>query len=161
MYDRQHRKGQSSSQSAYTPAKNQFAPSKFMVQAKQEERQPVSAEEYEQIKASDGNYFDSSIVTNRPTPKIPRVQPKLKIGQVGDKYEQEADQVAQKVVQSIDTAKTSTVQAKEEQEDKKPANSQEEEQKKKEEEDDNIPKGGIGFKVPNIKPSGNREGTVR
>ncbi|HLP88507.1 MAG TPA: DUF4157 domain-containing protein [Nostocaceae cyanobacterium] len=113
MYHKQHKNNQNSSQSAHTPATNQFASSKFLVQPKQEGGKSVSAEEYEKIKSSDGNYLDSSIVTNRPTPKVPRVQPKLKIGQVGDKYEQEADHVAHQVVERINTPQNQSVQSKE------------------------------------------------
>jgi Domain of unknown function (DUF4157) len=38
-------------------------------------------------------------------PKLTRVQPKLTIGQVGDRYEQEADQVAAQVVQRLNAPK--------------------------------------------------------
>ncbi|HLO84627.1 MAG TPA: C2 family cysteine protease [Nostocaceae cyanobacterium] len=117
MYHKQQRNNQNSSKSAHTPPTNQFVPSKFFLQPKQEERKPISAEEYEKIKASEGNYHDSSIVTNRPTHKPPTIQLKLKIGQIGDKYAQEADQVAQEVVQHIHAPETPSFQTKEQQED--------------------------------------------
>ncbi|HLP91883.1 MAG TPA: C2 family cysteine protease [Nostocaceae cyanobacterium] len=117
MYSKQHRSNQNSSKSAHTATTNQFAPRKFVVQTKQQEREPISAKEYEKIIASDGNYHDSSIVTYRPTPKIPTIQRKLSIGEIGDKYEQEADQVAQEVVQRIHAPEPPSVPTKEEQED--------------------------------------------
>ncbi len=52
---------------------------------------------------------------------FPIIQPKLTIGPVGDKYEQEADQVAAEVVQHIHSSSNSTVQPQEsEQEQTKP-----------------------------------------
>ncbi|HLP88060.1 MAG TPA: C2 family cysteine protease [Nostocaceae cyanobacterium] len=117
MYSKQHQPNHRSFTSAHTTAKNPFAPSKFVVQTKQAEREPVSAEEYERIRTSEPQYHDSSKFTYRPTLTVPRVQPKLKIGEVGDKYEQEADQVAQEVVQRIHAPEPPSVSTKEKQDD--------------------------------------------
>ncbi|MGG6297825.1 hypothetical protein ACQ4M4_25815 [Leptolyngbya sp. AN02str] len=46
-----------------------------------------------------------SIVDPDPSPQLP-IQPKLTIGAVGDKYEQEADRVAHQVVQRINAPQT-------------------------------------------------------
>ncbi|NEO82944.1 MAG: DUF4157 domain-containing protein [Spirulina sp. SIO3F2] len=52
-------------------------------------------------------------VTTAPSNELP-VQAKLTIGQVGDQYEQEADAVAAKVVQQINTPSSDAAQAKKE-----------------------------------------------
>ncbi|HLO88156.1 MAG TPA: hypothetical protein VK203_24555 [Nostocaceae cyanobacterium] len=83
MYTRQYQKKQNSSNSSQTPTTNRFTPSKSFVQPSQpmtpEQEQAFKAES-ERIKASESNWLDVSLFTNRPAPAPPpRVQMKLKI----------------------------------------------------------------------------------
>jgi hypothetical protein len=110
MYSQQHRNNQNRSHSDHQPASNQLASTKSLVQPQVQEG--TTPQEVEKIQASGSNYPDVSMfTTNRPAPAArPRVQMKTKIGKAGDKYEQEADQVAQQVVQRIHTPENSTRQ---------------------------------------------------
>jgi hypothetical protein len=115
MYSKQTRPNKNSS-SAHTAATNQFASPKFIVQPQMQEgaqqHEPISAAEVEKIRAAGSNWPDVSMfTTNRPAPAPrPRIQRKLSIGKVGDKYEQEADNVARQVVDQIHAPQSPSVQ---------------------------------------------------
>ncbi|AFZ24172.1 hypothetical protein Cylst_1923 [Cylindrospermum stagnale PCC 7417] len=106
MYSGQHRSTKNSANSSDKPAPSQFAPRGFVVQPKaeevapQQEQTPESETQQEETKQDQGGLIDFSKLRPRPSPaRTPRLQMKLTIGQPGDKYEQEGDQMAQDVVQ--------------------------------------------------------------
>ncbi|HLO86232.1 MAG TPA: hypothetical protein VK203_14660 [Nostocaceae cyanobacterium] len=118
MYHKQHRNSQNNSHSPHTSATNQFAPPKFFVQPQVEEgtqeQEQTSKAESESSQATNNNWPDVSMFTYRRAPAPPpRVQMKLKIGAANDQYEQEADQVAQDVVQRLHTPQDPPVENKE------------------------------------------------
>ncbi|AFZ25547.1 hypothetical protein Cylst_3397 [Cylindrospermum stagnale PCC 7417] len=117
MYSREHRTAKSSSNSSDRPAANQFAPRRFVVQPKTEEVSPVQDQtpdaqaKAERLKEVGHSFLDGVKLAPRSTPaKTPRIQMKLSIGQPGDKYEQEADKMAQDVVQRISAPESESVQ---------------------------------------------------
>lgn len=77
MYSREYRKYQPASNSHDPQAPNQFAPRRNFLQPQKPKITPP--DELERIKHSEGNYFDSSIITNRPPRKEPQIQLKRKL----------------------------------------------------------------------------------
>lgn len=110
MYSREPRKSTNSASDA--SHQNQFASKPFIIpqprfdtEQPESEQTPDSQTEQGQAKPQ-GTWTNASMFTHRPVPKPPKIQLKPKINQPGDKYEQEADQVAEKVVQKIHTPQT-------------------------------------------------------
>jgi hypothetical protein len=93
------------SSSPLTPTKSCLGPRPFAPQV--EEHQPPSAESLERA-ARFGHSFGDIDLFPRPV-----IQPKLRLGPVGDRYEQEADQVARRVVESISSPDQESVQRQE------------------------------------------------
>ncbi|AFZ25571.1 hypothetical protein Cylst_3421 [Cylindrospermum stagnale PCC 7417] len=96
MYSKQHRTSKNSANSSDTPAPNQFAPRRFVVQPKTEEvapQQDQTPEEQAQAEKSQEvgkSFIDGAIFAYRPTPpKTPRLQMKLTLGQPGNIYQQQ------------------------------------------------------------------------
>jgi rhamnose utilization protein RhaD (predicted bifunctional aldolase and dehydrogenase) len=114
MYGKQTRLNRNSS-SAHIAATSQFAQKKSFVQPQIQEgvqqQESISAAEVEKIRAAGSNWPDVSMfTTNRPAPAPrPRIQRKLSIGKAGDKYEQEADNVARQVVDQIHPSQSPSV----------------------------------------------------
>ncbi|AFZ27245.1 hypothetical protein Cylst_5210 [Cylindrospermum stagnale PCC 7417] len=119
MYSRQHRTFKNSSNSSDKPAKSQFAPRPFAAYPPSEATPQQQQTPNLQTQKSDVNEYKSGLIdgsklTPRTTPaRTPRIQMKLTIGQPGDKYEQEADQMAQDVVQRINAPQSESVQRQE------------------------------------------------
>ena len=97
---------QKTSQNSVTsPVQSQFQPRPFAVQAQaettiQEVEKPELQSEEKKVQRSGINLMDILMAANNASAP-PNIQPKLKIGEVGDQYEQEADRVAAKVVSQI------------------------------------------------------------
>ncbi|MBH8575833.1 DUF4157 domain-containing protein [Nostocaceae cyanobacterium CENA369] len=116
MYNKQHKTGKTSSNYSDTPASNQFAPRRFVVQpqAEDERLQPDQTPDLQTKSATTETSDDLANISIFPPgyepPPPPRLQMKLTIGQPGDKYEQEADKVAADVVQQINAPQSVSVQ---------------------------------------------------
>jgi hypothetical protein len=88
----------------------------------QQEKQPEEKKEDSTIIDDEEINLSSDQQTSTETSTLtsaPKIQSKLNIGEVGDKYEQEADQVADKVVNQINTPQSPPVQRKEQTKQKK------------------------------------------
>ncbi|MBD2593897.1 DUF4157 domain-containing protein [Nostoc spongiaeforme FACHB-130] len=110
MYKRQPSKGQSSTNHD-VPA-NQFAPRRFVIQPQTEEVEQTPADLQAKSQTTPINH-PANIPIFPPgyqPPPPPRVQMKLSIGEPGDKYEQEADELAKDVVQRINSSETPPIQ---------------------------------------------------
>lgn len=94
-----------------------------VVQRVQQDPNSVSEDERQQLESAIGSRSTKEILAGKQTPWVPEfqgisaqiwgnsgqvapIQAKLTIGEVGDKYEQEADRVAQDVVQQIHAPQT-------------------------------------------------------
>ncbi len=116
MYSREHRTTKKSSNQAQTPVNNQLFPNPLIHQPKAEEAKPpqYSAAEI-QAKINDDAWLNSGRIdgavfsrqVERPKPR--GIQLKLTIGQPGDKYEQQVDQVEKDVVQKMNAHETTEV----------------------------------------------------
>ncbi len=113
MYSREHRTAKKRPNQAQTPINNQLLPNQLIYQPKIEETtsqtNPITDiqaktddETYDNSGRIDGAVFSRQV--ERPKPR--GIQMKLSIGQPGDKYEQEADQVAAKVVQRMNSSES-------------------------------------------------------
>ncbi|MBO1043238.1 DUF4157 domain-containing protein [Aphanizomenon flos-aquae UKL13-PB] len=107
MNNRQHIQKKHPSQSTYTPVQNLYQTRAFDIQ-----QQPSHSSSGQENVDLDADHEQSQynrynlpyIPVNAPgTEPPPPIQTKLTIGQPGDKYEQEADQVASQVVQQINS----------------------------------------------------------
>jgi len=93
------------------PQNSQFAPRPFTQrppaaqEPKHEVHEAPSLESVERAKRFGHNFADISIFPPQET-----VQPKLRLGPVNDRYEQEADQVARRVVETISSSDQESVQ---------------------------------------------------
>ena len=88
-------------QNSTAPVNSQFQSRPFAVQAKpQTQETPDLQTQLEKAKLCGHNFANIS-VQSPCTPTPPRIQPKLTIGEPGDKYEQEADKTAAEVVQRL------------------------------------------------------------
>jgi hypothetical protein len=77
----------------------------------------------EELQSAIGNRAVNQLLANQPTLQTKPmfrglshelvIQPKLTIGAVGDKYEQEADRISQQVVNQINTPQSQSVQSQE------------------------------------------------
>ncbi|AFZ23909.1 hypothetical protein Cylst_1631 [Cylindrospermum stagnale PCC 7417] len=97
MYSKQHRTSKNSANSSDTPAPNQFAPRRFVVQPKteevtpQQEQTPDSEAQREETEQYKSGFIDFSKLTPRPSPaRTPRIQMKLTLGEPGTVYQQQA-----------------------------------------------------------------------
>lgn len=119
MYNKQHKTGKTSSNYSDTPASNQFASRRFVVQpqAEDERLQPDQTPDLQTKSTTTETSHDLANISIFPPgyepPPPPRLQMKLTIGQPGDKYEQEADKVAADVVQQINAPQSVSVQPQE------------------------------------------------
>lgn len=108
MHKRIFRKDLGLSKSSSTPAPNPFQSRPF-APTPEVSPQPQEKPDLEQLKQntlqakSSGYNFANVNVTPRQATPLGVLQRKLTIGEAGDKYEQEADQVASRVVQQINT----------------------------------------------------------
>ncbi|BBD62012.1 hypothetical protein NIES2109_48490 [Nostoc sp. HK-01] len=101
MYSRIRKPYQNAS-SSESSSKNPFAPRSFKVPSSEEETLQAQQQPNLQSTRKSGDGFPNvSMFLPRPPAAPPRLQMKLTIGQPGDKYEQEADQVAADAVQQI------------------------------------------------------------
>ena len=103
--------------SPHAPTKSQFAPRPFAPKA--EEREAAQSNCCEPR-------IDFSLADIDMFPR-PVIQPKLTLGPVGDKYEQEADRVARQVVDTISSSDRDTVQREEDEEEELNLEEEEEE----------------------------------
>ncbi|WP_146034005.1 eCIS core domain-containing protein [Nostoc cycadae] len=105
MYSRIRKPYQNAS-SSESSSKNPFAPRSFKVPSSEEETLQAQQQPNLQSTRKSGDGFPNvSMFLPRPPAAPPRLQMKLTIGQPGDKYEQEADQVAADAVQQINFLK--------------------------------------------------------
>lgn len=110
MYKRQNGTGKASGNHSDVVA-NQFAPRRFVVQPQTEEQnQTPDLQAKSQITPVKNFANISMFPPDYQPPSPPRVQMKLTIGEPGDKYEQEADNVAADVVLRINSPETPPVQ---------------------------------------------------
>ncbi|AFY41280.1 cell envelope integrity protein TolA [Nostoc sp. PCC 7107] len=101
MYSRIHKLFQNAS-SSESSNKNPFAPRSFKVTSSEEETLQAQQKPNLQSNRKSGDGFPNvSMFLPRPPAPTPRLQMKLTIGQSGDTYEQEADQLAADAVQQI------------------------------------------------------------
>jgi Domain of unknown function (DUF4157) len=115
----------STSKSQEISSNPSYAPLSAIVQRVQQDPNSVSKEETQQLESAIGSKSTKEILTGNKTSWVPEfkgistqlwgdsgrvapIQAKLTIGEVGDKYEQEADRVAKDVVQRINTPSTQT-----------------------------------------------------
>ncbi|MBD2489988.1 DUF4157 domain-containing protein [Aulosira sp. FACHB-615] len=110
MYKRQTSKGQSSTN--HDAPANQFAPRRFVIQPQTEEAEQKPADLQAKSQTTPVNHLANIPIfpPGYQPPPPPRIQMKLSIGEPGDKYEQEADKLAQDVVQRINSSETPPVQ---------------------------------------------------
>jgi len=100
------------------PQNSQFAPRPFAQrpfaaqEPKHEVHEAPSLESVDRAKRFGHSFADISIFPPQET-----VQPKLRLGSVNDRYEQEADQVARRVIESISSSDQDQVQRQEDLED--------------------------------------------
>jgi len=101
MTTRAHKPEKAPQNSTSTPVNSQFQSRPFAVQAEsQNQEKPDLQTQLENAKSFGHNFANISISSpSSSTP--PLIQPKLTIGEPGDKYEQEADKTAAEVVQRI------------------------------------------------------------
>ena len=101
MTTRAHKPEKAPQNSTSTPVNSQFQSRPFAVQAEsQNQEKPDLQTQLENAKSFGHNFANISIsAPSSSTP--PLIQPKLTIGEPGDKYEQEADKTAVEVVQRI------------------------------------------------------------
>ncbi|MBD1894181.1 DUF4157 domain-containing protein [Coleofasciculus sp. FACHB-129] len=101
MATRSHDPQKAPQNSTFVPVNNQFQPRPFPVQEKpQTHETPDLQAQLESAQRFGHNFANISIsAPNSSTP--PPIQPKLTIGEPGDKYEQEADKTAAEVVQRL------------------------------------------------------------
>jgi hypothetical protein len=102
-----------------------YAPLSAIVQRVQQDPDSVSKDERQKLESAIGTKSTKEILTGNKTSWVPEfkgissqlwgnpelvapIQAKLTIGEVGNKYEQEADRVAKDVVQRINTSSTQT-----------------------------------------------------
>ncbi|MBD2299769.1 DUF4157 domain-containing protein [Nostoc sp. FACHB-190] len=111
MYKRQTSKGQSSTN--HDAPANQFAPRRFVIQPQTEEAEQKPADLQAKSQTTPVNNLANIPIfpPGYQPPPPPRIQMKLSIGEPGDKYEQEADKLAQDVVQQINSSETPPLQA--------------------------------------------------
>lgn len=96
-----------SSISQLTPATNQFQSRPFTPPTEaspQQQQTPNLQTQQENVERLGHNFANIPIFA--PNPISPPIQPKLTIGQPGDRYEQEADAVARQVVSQINAPQT-------------------------------------------------------
>ncbi len=102
-----------SQDSSNAPVQSQFQSRPFAVQAQIEAPTLESAKPELESKEKNIQKYSYNLanilLSNSPT-EPPKIQPKLTIGQVGDKYEKEADLVASQVVSQINTPIQKTLQ---------------------------------------------------
>ncbi|HIK07164.1 MAG TPA: DUF4157 domain-containing protein [Trichormus sp. M33_DOE_039] len=112
MYSRKYKTRKTSSQSSETPASNPLELHRFVVQPRP--HTPDLQAQEDKLTQSNSSLTNISIFRPgyQPLPP-PRIQAKLTIGQVGDKFEQEADRVAADVVQRINAPQSFQVQRQE------------------------------------------------
>jgi len=102
-----------SQDSSNTPVQSQFQSRPFAVQAQIEAPTLESAKpelESKEKNIQKSSYNLANILLSNSPPEPPKIQPKLTIGQVGDKYEKEADLGASQVVSQINTPIQKTLQ---------------------------------------------------
>ncbi|MEP0757604.1 DUF4157 domain-containing protein [Coleofasciculus sp. FACHB-T130] len=101
MATRSHDPQKAPQNSTFVPVNSQFKPRPFPVQEKpQTHETPDIQAQMESAQRFGHNFANISIsAPNSSTP--PPIQPKLTIGEPGDKYEQEADKTAAEVVQRL------------------------------------------------------------
>ncbi|YAF95384.1 MAG: hypothetical protein AB3A66_22950 [Nodularia sp. CChRGM 3473] len=120
MHSRQYKTAKIRSNDCDAPAPNQFAPRRFVVQPQVEQtpQHPDLQAQSVMLEQSNHNLLNLPIFSNSPPTSPPPIQMKLTIGQPGDKYEQEADQVAGDVLQRLNMPKNQRIQHQEMPQDK-------------------------------------------
>ena len=121
--------------SPHAPTKSQFAPRPFAPKAEEREAaQSNCCEPRIDFSLADIDMF------SRPV-----IQPKLRLGPVGDKYEQEADQVAHRVVETISSSDLNSIQREEDEEEEPELEEtlEEEEEERRLKVDVSAPAGGL------------------
>jgi hypothetical protein len=118
------RKPAPKSETSFEPKRSQFAPRPFASPV--EEHEPPSIQSLERA-ARFGHSFGHSFGDIDIFPQE-TVQPKLALGPVGDRYEQEADQVAQRVVETISSPEQESIQRQEDLEDEEELDLEEDEE---------------------------------
>lgn len=105
MGTRSHHQSKSAPEPTTAAPQNTLQPRPFAPQA---ESVPTLEDVQSQLEHTQrfGHHL-SNFAASQPEPPPPGIQPKLTIGAPGDKYEQEADRVAQQVVQQIQMPKPS------------------------------------------------------
>ncbi|WP_432810468.1 eCIS core domain-containing protein [Pantanalinema sp. GBBB05] len=105
MGTRSHGQAKSPSESSATPPQTTLQPHSFNQPAPAESVPTLEDLHIQLEQAQRGGHHLSNFAAAQPEPPPPNIQTKLAIGAPGDKYEQEADRVAQQVVQQIKVPK--------------------------------------------------------
>ena len=108
MMKRTHLQEKIPQDSAHAPTKSRFAPRPFVWDPTPEAPSTESPDRASRF----GHSFGDIDIFHRPV-----IQPKLTLGPVDDKYEQEADRVARRVVETISSSDQESVQRQEDLED--------------------------------------------
>ena len=87
-------------------AQSQFSPKPFGIQQTTEVSQSSPVDLQAQYESARQGFNFGNIAISPPKNAFPAIQKKVTVGKAGDKYEQEAEQVAPKVVQSINLPST-------------------------------------------------------
>jgi hypothetical protein len=112
MRTRLYTEKKAASKSASTPITNPFQSRPFAPPTEaspQQQATPDLQAQQEKAKGLSYNFANVSVSLPNTSPRL-SLQAKLTIGQPGDKYEQEADQVAAKVVSQINAPATKSIQ---------------------------------------------------
>ena len=93
MSTRSHSQAQTTSETSHT------SPAKGLLQHSHQQPEETNEQEKVKIPSFPGSTFNGDF-SQVPVHNTPRIQPKLRLGQPGDRFEEEADQVARQVMRA-------------------------------------------------------------